>query len=89
MWHWLDSEAPDGNRTQYLDEAAGLAASGAVCLLPQGRFPWSQPPTGSGADTIEVLAEAARLRAGLDLLAGTCRTWIPPDWASWGTTSAG
>lgn len=69
MWHWLDSEAPDGNRTQYLDEAADLAAAGAVCLLPQGRFPWSQPPRGSAADTIEILAEAARLRAGLDLLA--------------------
>jgi len=69
MWHWLDSEAPDGDRTQYLDEAAGLAASGAVCLLPQGRFPWAQPPTGSEADSAEVLAEAARLRAGLDLLA--------------------
>ena len=41
MWHWLDSEAPDGNRSQYLDEAADLAAAGAVCLLPQGRFPWS------------------------------------------------
>ncbi len=68
MWHWLDSEAPDGNRTQYLDEAADLAAAGAVCLLPQGRFPWSQPPTGSAADTAEILAEVARLRAGLDLL---------------------
>jgi len=69
MWHWLDSEAPDGNRTQYLDEAAGLTAAGAVCLLPQGRFPWSQPPTGSEADGAAILAEAARLRAGLDLLA--------------------
>lgn len=69
MWHWLDSEAPDGNRTQYLDEAAGLTAAGAVCLLPQGRFPWSQPPTGSDADGAAILAEAARLRAGLDLLA--------------------
>jgi dienelactone hydrolase len=68
MWHWLDSEAPDGNRTQYLDEAIGLATAGAVCLLPQGRFPWSQPPTGSEADTAAVLAEVARLRAGLDLL---------------------
>jgi hypothetical protein len=69
MWHWLDSEAPDGNRTQYLEEAADLASAGAVCLLPQGRFPWSQPPTGSAADTSEVRAEATRLRAGLDLLA--------------------
>lgn len=69
MWHWLDSEAPDGNRTQYLGEAAELAAAGAVCLLPQGRFPWATPPTGSPADTASIGAEAARLRAGLDLLA--------------------
>jgi pimeloyl-ACP methyl ester carboxylesterase len=68
MWHWLDSEAPDGDRTQYLDEAADLAAAGAVCLLPQGRFPWSTPPSGATADTVAVLAEVGRLRAGLDLL---------------------
>ena len=69
MWHWLDSEAPDGNRTQYLDEAADLAAAGTVCLLPQGRFPWSSPPTGSEADQLAILAEVGRLRAGLDILA--------------------
>jgi len=69
MWHWLDSEAPDGNRTQYLDEAADLAAAGAVCLLPQGRFPWVTPPTGASADAAAIGAEVGRLRAGLDLLA--------------------
>jgi poly(3-hydroxybutyrate) depolymerase len=69
MWHWLDSEAPDGNRTQYLDEAADLAAAGAVCLLPQGRFPWFSPPSGAAADRAAILAEVGRLRAGLDLLA--------------------
>ena len=69
MWHWLDSKAPDGNRTQYLDEAAELAVAGAVCLLPQGRFPWATPPTGASADTAAIGAEVSRLRAGLDLLA--------------------
>ncbi len=69
MWHWLDSEAPDGNRTQYLDEAAALARAGAVCLLPQGRFPWSAPPSGSEPDRAAIRAEVGRLRAGLDLLA--------------------
>jgi pimeloyl-ACP methyl ester carboxylesterase len=69
LWHWLDSEAPDGDRTQYLDEAAELTAAGAVCLLPQGRFPWSSPPTGSAADSAAIRAEVARLRAGLDVLA--------------------
>jgi pimeloyl-ACP methyl ester carboxylesterase len=69
MWHWLDTEAPDGDRTQYLDEAADLAAAGAVCLLPQGRFPWVSPPSGAIPDTAAIAAEVARLRAGLELLA--------------------
>jgi pimeloyl-ACP methyl ester carboxylesterase len=68
MWHWLDSEAPDGNRTQYLDEAADLASAGVVSLLPQGRFPWQVAPDNAEADATEIRAEVARLRAGLDLL---------------------
>ena len=68
MWHWLDTEAPDGNRTQYLDEAAELALAGVVSILPQGRFPWSIPPTGADADAGEIRAEAARLRMCLDVL---------------------
>ena len=70
MWHWLDNEAPDGNRSQYLDEAAELAAEGVVSLLPQGRFPWVTPPSGADADVAAIGAEVARLRAGIDLLAG-------------------
>jgi dienelactone hydrolase len=69
MWHWLDSEAPDGNRTQYLDEAAELASTGVVSLLPQGRFPWVMAPDNAANDAAAVMAEVARLRAGLDLLA--------------------
>jgi dienelactone hydrolase len=69
MWHWLDSEAPDGNRTQYLDEAAELAAFGTVSLLPQGRFPWQFAPDNAVNDAAAVRGEVARLRAGLDLLA--------------------
>ena len=69
LWHWLDSEAPDGNRTQYLDEAADLAADGVVSLLPQGRFPWQIAPDHAVADVAEIEAEVGRLRAGLDLLA--------------------
>ena len=30
LWHWLDSEAPDGNRSQYLDEAAIRAEVGRL-----------------------------------------------------------
>lgn len=70
MWHWLDTEAPDGNRTQYLDEAAELASTGVVSLLPQGRFPWLISPQDAEADATEIRAEVARLRAGLELLAG-------------------
>ena len=69
MWHWLDSEAPDGNRRQYLDEAADLAASGVVSILPQGRFPWVVSPDNAADDATSVRAEVARVRAGLDLLA--------------------
>jgi len=69
MWHWLDSEAPDGNRSQYLDEAAELAGAGVVSLLPQGRFPWVDAPDNATDDAAAVTAEVARLRAGLDLLA--------------------
>jgi dienelactone hydrolase len=69
MWHWLDNEAPDGNRSQHLDEAAELAAAGVVSLLPQGRFPWVIAPDNAADDAVAIEAEVARLRAGLDLLA--------------------
>lgn len=68
FWHWLDTEAPDGNRTQYLGEAGGLARAGVVSLLPQGRFPWVTAPTAAAADIAEIEAEVGRLRAGIDLL---------------------
>jgi pimeloyl-ACP methyl ester carboxylesterase len=68
--HWFDTEAPDGNRTQFVDEAVGLAAAhGAVSVLPQGRFPWAGDPTDAGADAERIRAEVARHRAALDLLA--------------------
>ena len=68
-WHWFDTEAPDGDRTQFLDEAVELAAAGVVSLLPQGRFPWPSAPIGGAADAAAVTAEVERLRLGLDLLA--------------------
>ena len=69
MWHWLDNEAPDGNRSQYLDEASELAAAGVVSVLPQGRFPWVVAPDNAADDAAAVTAEVVRLRAGLELLA--------------------
>lgn len=68
--HWLDTEAPDGNRTEFLAEARELASRGVVSLLPQGRFPWSIEPSGAAADIAEIDREVARFRAGVDLLAG-------------------
>jgi dienelactone hydrolase len=69
LWHWLDDKAPDGDRSQFLDEAAELAAAGLVSLLPQGRFPWVDSPDNATDDAVAIRAEVARLRAGLDLLA--------------------
>jgi pimeloyl-ACP methyl ester carboxylesterase len=68
--HWFDTEAPDGNRTQFLDEASNLArAHGTVSILPQGRFPWSSAPTDAETDAERIRAEVDRHRAALDLLA--------------------
>ena len=68
--HWFDTEAPDGNRTQFLDEAVALARDhGAVSLLLQGRFPWAGDPSAAAADAARIRAEVARHRAAIDLLA--------------------
>jgi pimeloyl-ACP methyl ester carboxylesterase len=68
--HWFDTEAPDGNRTQFLDEAVDLARDhGVVSLLPQGSFPWSEAPTDAEADSRRVRAEVAGHRGAVDLLA--------------------
>ena len=77
MWHWLDTEAPDGNRTEFLAEARAFAGRGVVSLLPQGRFPWRIDPSDSTADAREVEAEVARFRAGVDLLVETAG--VDPD----------
>jgi len=69
FWHWLDGEAPDGNRSEFREEASALTKLGVVSLLPQGRFPWTIDPSGAAADTAQIELEVARLVAGLDLLA--------------------
>jgi pimeloyl-ACP methyl ester carboxylesterase len=68
--HWFDPEAPDGNRTQFLDEAIELARQhGVVSILPQGRFPWGAAPTDAASDLERIRAEVAGHRTALDLLA--------------------
>jgi dienelactone hydrolase len=68
-WHWF-SQQPLGDRNQFLDEARELADRGVVSLLPQGRFPWFEDPTGSAHDIAAIEDEVGRFVAGLDLLAG-------------------
>jgi len=68
-WHWFDTQAPDGDRSQFLDEADELAHAGVVSLLPQGRFPWHEAPVRAADDLARIRAEVRRLRRGLDLLA--------------------
>lgn len=67
-WHWFDTEAPDGDRTQFLDEAVAWAQLGITSLLPQGHFPWQVPPTAAEADLVQVGAEVDRLHRGVAFL---------------------
>jgi dienelactone hydrolase len=68
--HWFDTEAPDGNRNQFLDEAIDLAREdGFVSIAPQGQFPWAGDPTDADADARRIRDEVARHRAALDHLA--------------------
>jgi hypothetical protein len=67
--HWFDTNAPNGNRTEYVDEAADWARRHrAAAILPQLTFPWAGDPTGSAADAERIVAEVTRLRRCLDLV---------------------
>jgi dienelactone hydrolase len=69
--HWFDTEAPNGNRTQFVDEAVDWARRhNAAAILPQLTFPWQGDPTGSTADRERVTAEVNRLRRCLDVVLG-------------------
>jgi hypothetical protein len=68
--HWFDTHAPNGNRTQFVDEAVEWVRShGGAAVLPQLTFPWSRDPTGSDADRERVVADVQLLRRCIDLLA--------------------
>jgi hypothetical protein len=67
--HWFDSAAPNGNRTEYLDEALDWARRRrAAAIMPQLTFPWAGDPTSSAADAERIVAEVTRLRRCLDLV---------------------
>lgn len=65
--HWFD-EAPNANRTQFLDEAGDLAEHGVVSILPQLMFPWASSPESATTDIGRLEAERMALRAAVDHL---------------------
>ncbi|MFI5183163.1 MAG: alpha/beta hydrolase family protein [Vicinamibacteria bacterium] len=69
--HWYESEASNSNRTQFLDEAVGLAHAGAVSLLIDTM--WSDTKwffTRDPADDLKnSIGQVRELRRALDLLA--------------------
>ena len=66
--HWFD-EAPNANRSQFLDEAGALAELGVTSLLPQLTFPWLSPPTDMENDLRRIQEEIRRLERACELLA--------------------
>jgi len=69
--HWFDTHAPNGNRTEFVDEAvAWVRAHRGSAVLPQLTFPWAGDPTGSAADRERIVADVALLRRCVDVVAG-------------------
>ena len=69
--HWFDTHAPNGNRTEFVDEAVDwVRAHGGSAVLPQLTFPWAGDPSGSEADAARIVADVALLRRCVDLVAG-------------------
>lgn len=66
FFHWLGT--PNGDRTQFLDEAVALAKRGAVSLLIQGYFPWMVEPSDGQSDGQRVVDETREVRRAIDLL---------------------
>src|SRR6185369_1634354 len=68
--HWFDTHAPNGNRTEFVDEAvAWVRAHRGSAVLPQLTFPWAGDPTGAAADRERIVADVALLRRCVDLVA--------------------
>lgn len=73
--HWVSSEG--GDRTQFLQEATALAASGVVSALPQGDFPWNSEPSSSSDDLRRIEMEVARYAAVTTHLRAGTRIDLP------------
>lgn len=69
-FHWLEPESPTANRSEFVDEAIGLADDGVASLHVQGRFPWRVRPSGAEADRRRIQDQVRELGRALDLLAG-------------------
>jgi pimeloyl-ACP methyl ester carboxylesterase len=68
--HWFDTEAPNGNWTEFRGEAVVWARRHrTAAILPQLTFPWTTGPTGSRRDRELIVREVTRLRRCLDLVA--------------------
>lgn len=66
FFHWLGEKKAD--RSEFLDEAVELANHGAVSLLIQGFFPWSEEPTEGKVDRQKVIDQTIEVRRAIDLL---------------------
>lgn len=66
FFHWYGK--PNGDRTEFLDEAVALARQGTVSLLIQGFFPWAVAPANAQSDRRLVIDETVEVRRALDLL---------------------
>jgi dienelactone hydrolase len=70
IWfHWYERGNPTSSRTQFLEEARLLAASGATSFLVQGSFPWEEDPDSIAHDVAAIEAEVRMLRTGLTFFA--------------------
>jgi dienelactone hydrolase len=68
--HWFETHAPNGNRTEFVDEAVDwVRAHGGSAVLPQLTFPWAGDPSGSDADRERIVADVTLLRRCVDLVA--------------------
>jgi len=69
LWfHWLEGGAPTSNRTEFLDEARGLARRGVNSLLVQGVLPWLERPSSVAHDRTLIEREVAMLQRSVELL---------------------